>query len=108
MSATKVLLVNDDEVVRVAVADVLEQSGFAVTCATNHLPQLFHDLVIRLSSSTLICGKELLSGHAVLHGIKRRKSGYTAAMLVEESRCCKSQYFIPCTTTGPILISASC
>jgi ActR/RegA family two-component response regulator len=42
-----------------------------------HLPQLFHDLVVRLGSSTPICSKESLSAHAVLHGIKRRKAGYT-------------------------------
>jgi ActR/RegA family two-component response regulator len=39
-----------------------------------HLPQLFHDLVVRLRSSTLICSNDSLSGHAVLHCIKRRKS----------------------------------
>jgi hypothetical protein len=58
-----------------------------------HLPQLFHDLVVRLGSSTPVCSKEALSGYAVLHGIKRRKSGYTAAMLVEESRMLQVSIF---------------
>jgi ActR/RegA family two-component response regulator len=58
-----------------------------------HLPQLFHDLVVRLSSSTPLCSKESPSGHAVLHGIKRRKQGYTAAMLVEESRMLEVSIF---------------
>jgi CheY-like chemotaxis protein len=40
-----VLLVNDDEAVRVAMAEVLEQSGFAVTCATNVV-----DALVRISS----------------------------------------------------------
>jgi len=73
-----------------------------------HLPQLFHDLVVRLGSSTLVCSQELLSGHAVLHGIKRRKSGSTASMLVEESRMLQVSIFHTCTTIEPILISASC
>jgi len=58
-----------------------------------HLPHLFHDLVIRLGSSTPACSKESLSSHAVLHGIKRRKSGYTAEMLVEESRMLQVSIF---------------
>jgi CheY-like chemotaxis protein len=32
--ATKILLVNDDEVALISMLDVLERSGFAVTCAT--------------------------------------------------------------------------
>jgi CheY-like chemotaxis protein len=35
MSANRVLLVDDDEVVRMTLTGALEQSGFAVTCATN-------------------------------------------------------------------------
>jgi CheY-like chemotaxis protein len=35
MSANRVLLVDDDEIVRMAVTVVLEQSGFSVTCAAN-------------------------------------------------------------------------
>jgi ActR/RegA family two-component response regulator len=58
-----------------------------------HLPQLFDDLVIRLRSSTAICNKEPLRVHAALHGINRRKSGYTAAMLVEESRLLQVSIF---------------
>lgn len=58
-----------------------------------HLPQLFDDLVVRLRSSTAICNKESLRVHAALHGINRRKSGYTAAMLVEESRLLQVSIF---------------
>lgn len=58
-----------------------------------HLPQLFHDLVVRLGTSAPIRSNELLSGHAALHGIKRCKSGYTAAMLVEESRLLQVSIF---------------
>jgi CheY-like chemotaxis protein len=35
MSANRVLLVDDDEVIRTTLTGVLEQSGFVVTCATN-------------------------------------------------------------------------
>jgi ActR/RegA family two-component response regulator len=59
----------------------------------SHLPQLFHDLVVRLGSSTPICGKASLSAHAAVHGINRRKRGYTAAMLVEESRILQVSIF---------------
>jgi ActR/RegA family two-component response regulator len=58
-----------------------------------HLPQLFRDLVVRLSSSTPICSKEPLSTRAALHGVNRRKWGYTAAMLVEESRLLQVSIF---------------
>jgi ActR/RegA family two-component response regulator len=58
-----------------------------------HLPQLFDDLVVRLRSSTGICNKESLSAHAALHGINRYKSGYSAAMLVEESRLLQVSIF---------------
>jgi hypothetical protein len=58
-----------------------------------HLPQLFFDLVVRLRSSAPSCNKESLSIHAALHGINRRKSGYTAAMLVEESRLLQVSIF---------------
>lgn len=58
-----------------------------------HLPQLFRDLVVRLGSSTPNCSKESLSAHAALHGINRRKLGYTGSMLVEESRILQVSIF---------------
>jgi DNA-binding response OmpR family regulator len=51
-----------------------------------HLPQLFRDLVSRLLSSRPIGSKELVSDTAAEHGLNRRRRGYTAAMMVEESR----------------------
>lgn len=53
---------------------------------TCHLPQVFRDLVSRLESSKPIGSKELISEAAAQHGINRRRQGYTAAMMVEESR----------------------
>jgi DNA-binding response OmpR family regulator len=51
-----------------------------------HLPQLFRDLGSRLLSSKPIGSKELVSDTAAEHGLNRRRQGYTAAMMVEESR----------------------
>jgi CheY-like chemotaxis protein len=51
-----------------------------------HLPQVFRDLVSRLLSSKPIGSKELISAAATEHGLNRRRQGYTAAMMVEESR----------------------
>jgi DNA-binding response OmpR family regulator len=51
-----------------------------------HLPQVFRDLVYRLRSAIPLDTKEVMSMAAAQHGVTRRKQGYTAAMLVEESR----------------------
>jgi len=51
-----------------------------------HLPQVFRDLVSRLLSSKPIGSKEVVSVAAAMHGLNRRRQGYTAAMMVEESR----------------------
>jgi len=53
---------------------------------TCHLQQVFRDLISRLESRKPIGSKELASKAAADHGINRQKRGYTAAMLVEESR----------------------
>ncbi|HEV2577788.1 MAG TPA: response regulator [Acidobacteriaceae bacterium] len=51
-----------------------------------HLPQLFSDLGKRLRALKPLGTKELKSEAASNHGTARRKQGYTAAMMVEESR----------------------
>jgi hypothetical protein len=51
-----------------------------------HLPQLFGDLAERLQALKPLGTKELKSKSASNHGTQRRKQGYTAAMMVEESR----------------------
>jgi CheY-like chemotaxis protein len=51
-----------------------------------HLPQLFRELAARLRASTPIGSKGSVSPAAALHGLNRRRSGYSPAMLVEESR----------------------
>jgi len=51
-----------------------------------HLPQLFRDLERRLQTFHPLGSKELKSQSASDHGLERRRQGYTAAMMVEESR----------------------
>lgn len=51
-----------------------------------HLPQLFRDLARRLQAFKPLGTKELKSESASNHGLERRRQGYTAAMIVEESR----------------------
>ncbi|MGA8103398.1 MAG: hypothetical protein WB869_14660 [Candidatus Acidiferrales bacterium] len=51
---------------------------------TGHLPQLLHDVIVRLRLDA--GSKALISKAAAVHGDLRRKQGYTVAMVVEESR----------------------
>jgi YesN/AraC family two-component response regulator len=51
-----------------------------------HLPNILSDLVNRLRSSKSLGSHELTSVAAQQHGRLRRQQGYSAAMLVEESR----------------------
>jgi len=53
---------------------------------TAHLPHLFHDLIYRLRSPLPLGTRALVSPAAAQHGLLRRQQGYTAAMMVEESR----------------------
>ena len=51
-----------------------------------HLPQVFRDLVARLRASLPFGTKGQVSPSAAHHGLTRRRQGYSAAMMVEESR----------------------
>jgi YesN/AraC family two-component response regulator len=53
---------------------------------SGHLPELIGDLVRRLRSFKPLGTKELKSVAAENHGIMRRRQGYSAALMVEESR----------------------
>jgi YesN/AraC family two-component response regulator len=52
----------------------------------SHLPRVFWDLVERLNADHPLGTVGAPSAAAAEHGINRRKQGYSAAMLVEESR----------------------
>jgi hypothetical protein len=58
---------------------------------TAHLPNLFHELISRLRSPQEAGVR--LSTAAHQHGILRRQQGYTAAMVVEESRILQLSIF---------------
>jgi CheY-like chemotaxis protein len=51
-----------------------------------HLPQVFRDLVARLRVALPFGAKGPVSPFAANHGLTRRRQGYSAAMIVEESR----------------------
>jgi CheY-like chemotaxis protein len=52
----------------------------------SHLPQVFRDLVARLQTKHPLGAVGPLSAAAADHGVNRRRAGYSASMLVEESR----------------------
>jgi DNA-binding response OmpR family regulator len=58
-----------------------------------YLPQLFRDLVFRLRNPLPLGTRALVSPSAANHGKLRRDQGYTAAMLVEESRMLQVSIF---------------
>jgi DNA-binding response OmpR family regulator len=58
-----------------------------------HLPQLFQDLVHRLKNPLELGSHALTSPAAAEHGLRRREQGYTAAMMVEESRMLQVSIF---------------
>jgi hypothetical protein len=59
----------------------------------HHLPQVFRELISRLQSSQVIGSKGRVSLAAAKHGLNRRKQGYSAAILVEESRMLEISIF---------------
>jgi len=59
----------------------------------DHLVYLFRDLVNRLRSFKPLGTKEAMSDFASSHGFTRRQQGYTAAMMVEESRVLQVSIF---------------
>lgn len=60
---------------------------------TAHLPALFQDLVYRLRNPLALGSRALVSPAAAAHGRLRSRQGYTAAMMVEESRMLQVSIF---------------
>lgn len=58
-----------------------------------HLPDMFQDLVARLRSGMPLGTRALSSDAADNHGNRRRQQGYTASMIVEESRMLQVSIF---------------
>ena len=58
-----------------------------------HLPLLFQELIARLRSGQPVGAKEPISANAAEYGAQRFRHGYTAAMLIEESRTLQMSIF---------------
>jgi hypothetical protein len=58
-----------------------------------HLPGMFHDLVSRLRNPLPLGTRALTSPSAHNHGCLRRDQGYSAAMIVDESRMLQVSIF---------------
>jgi CheY-like chemotaxis protein len=58
-----------------------------------HLPQMFRDMVNRLRHPLPLGARGKLSQSAAAHGRLRRRQGYTATMMVEESRMLQVSIF---------------
>jgi hypothetical protein len=57
---------------------------------TRHLPKFYHDLISRLRLAKDV--KSPISVAAAVHGQVRRAQGYSAAMLIEESRAFQGRH----------------
>jgi DNA-binding response OmpR family regulator len=83
----------DDWLMRVE----LEPQIFAVPLSAEercaHLPQLFRDVVFRLRNPLPLGTRAHASPSAASHGLSRREQGYSAAMMVEESRMLQVSIF---------------
>lgn len=71
---------------RVEKEESLTAIPLSVELRCEHLPQLFRDLIHRLREAKPLGVKEPHSAAADEHGVRRRRQGYTAAMMVDESR----------------------
>jgi CheY-like chemotaxis protein len=78
---------------RIQSIEMLQSIPMGYEQRSSHLPQVFRELVCRLNSFEKIGTRELLSPSASKHGLDRRRQGYSAAMLVEESRMLQVSIF---------------
>jgi len=60
---------------------------------SSHLPALFHELILRLRNPIPSGSPIRESKAAAEHGLLRLKQGYSAATLIEESRCLQVSIF---------------
>jgi hypothetical protein len=78
---------------RVEMEETLRSIPMSFEQRCHHLPRLFRELIVRLGSGQPIGTKELRLSSAGEHGANRSRQGYTAAMLVEESRLLQISIF---------------
>ena len=81
----------DDWLARVSHEEDLMKTPLGFEDRTGHLPQLLHDVILRLRLND--GHKAILSEAANQHGRLRRRQGYTAAMIVVESRLLQVSLF---------------
>jgi DNA-binding response OmpR family regulator len=87
------LTIIEDWCSRVELDETLAVVPMSCEERSEHLPQMCQDLVKRLRNSTPLGSKENPSEAADVHGLMRRRQGYTAAMMVEESRMLQVSIF---------------
>jgi hypothetical protein len=78
-------------VVQTWLAQVAQERELAALTLTpeersEHLPHALRDIAFRLRYPQPLGSRALFSMAALQHGARRRRQGYTAAMMVEESR----------------------
>jgi CheY-like chemotaxis protein len=78
---------------RVQTDEMLMSVPMSYELRCSYLYQVFRDLVSRLLSSEPIGSNDVVSSAAAKHGLDRRRLGYSAAMLVEESRMLQVSIF---------------
>jgi CheY-like chemotaxis protein len=83
----------EDWLLRVELEPRVIDVALSVEKRCAHLPQLFRDLVFRLRNPLPLGTRALMSPSAASHGLLRREQGYSAAMLVEESRMLQVSIF---------------
>jgi CheY-like chemotaxis protein len=83
----------DDWLRRVELEPHLFAAALGAEERCSHLPQLFRDLVFRLRNPLPLGTRAFVSSSAASHGLLRRKQGYSAAMIVEESRVLQASIF---------------
>lgn len=71
---------------RVNASKELSKVRLTGTARTGHLAQLLKEVIARLRTPHVDEGSAVMSRAAVSHGMARRYQGYTAEMLVQESR----------------------
>jgi CheY-like chemotaxis protein len=83
----------DDWLLRVSLEPDVITVKLSAGKRSAHLPHLFRDLVARLRNPLPLGTRALISTAAADHGFLRREQGYTAAMIVEESRMLQVSIF---------------
>ena len=78
---------------RIDADSLLINTPVAEHARASHLPELFSELVHRLRNPLPLGARALMSPAAAAHGHLRLQQGYTAAMLVEESRILQVSIF---------------